>query len=73
MTLPQTGPEPSVMVGSVCESTQHVDMPGIRTVTRSRALRVRPWAAGAAGVIVLSDGYWGGIFRELVVSLLDAG
>lgn len=71
MTPPLVPVDKSVMVGSVHQSTQHVDMPGIATVTRSRALRAPRWAIGAAALVLLSDGYWGGILRDLVVSLVS--
>jgi hypothetical protein len=62
----------SVMVGSVVESTHTVNMPGVDVVTRSQALRAPRWAVGAGALVLLSDGYWGGILRNLVISLLDA-
>jgi hypothetical protein len=64
--------EQGVMVGSLHESTHTVDMAGVDVVTRSRALRAPPWAIGAAALVLLSDGYWGGILRSLVVKLLEA-
>lgn len=70
MTPPASPVDNSLMVGSVAESTQHVTLPGIVTVTRSRALRAPRCALVAAAVLVLSDGYWGGILKDLVVQLV---
>jgi hypothetical protein len=72
MTPPPSPVDNNVMVGSVVESRHTVDMPGIDVVTRSKALRAPRWALVLAGVVLLSDGYWGGIFRDLVTGLLDA-
>jgi len=73
MTPPPSLVDNNVMVGSVVESTHTVDMAGIDVVTRSRALRAPRWAVVAGGVLLLSDGYWGGIIKDLVVDLVAGG
>jgi len=72
MTPPTVPVDKSVMVGSVHESTQDVRMPDIHTVTHAKSIRVPRWVVPAAVVVVMSDGYWGGILRDLVVTCLDA-
>ena len=47
-------------------------MPDIHTVTHAKSIRVPRWVVPAAVVVVMSDGYWGGILRDLVVTCLDA-
>jgi hypothetical protein len=63
--------ERTVTVGSVSESTQHVTLPGIVTVSRSRALRVPWWVLAVHGLLTASGGYWGGILADLAHRLLD--
>jgi hypothetical protein len=56
-----------VTVGESVSATQHVTLPGIVTVTRSRALQVPPWALAVHLALILVDGPLGrllaGLFR----------
>jgi len=43
MTVTEAPSSETVMVGSLVESNQHVEMPGIVTKTRARAVRAPCW------------------------------
>jgi hypothetical protein len=56
MTPPHVPVDNSIMVGSVAQSEQHVTLPGIDTVTRSKALRAPCWALVIGVQLLAGDG-----------------
>jgi len=57
---------PDVMVGTVVSATQEVTMPGVRTVTRSRALRAPCWVIVAAAQLASATGLLEALTRWLL-------
>jgi hypothetical protein len=71
MTPPTSPVDNSLMAGSLHESTQHIELQGITTDTRARALRLPCWAVVVA-VQVLAGGT-GRDVLQLVLAQLGGG